>query len=77
MVDAHYEGHKENAQRTFANTRWKGDAQKVNLAVEQVLQIVDEWQQHVSPWQVELLFWLTILFDVDAVGIKVAFHCFE
>ncbi len=28
----HHKCHKENAQGTFANTRWKGDAQKVNLA---------------------------------------------
>ena len=31
----HHKCHKENAQRTFVHTRWKGDAQKVNFAVEQ------------------------------------------
>lgn len=73
----HDKCHKENTQRTFANTWWQADSKEVDFAIEQVLQIVDEWQQHMTTWKVELLFWLTIFLKVDAVSIEVALHSFK
>ena len=64
-MSAHDPGDKKHAQSSFSDSAWQADSKELDFPLFKFLQSIDKRLQYLSPRRIELLFRLTIPFDIE------------